>query len=73
MKEEEKPKEISQCPFCGEHTITLVKDKRRHISKNSSGMLEGWWWVYKCDSCKEGFTSTESDTISLKNFKHRKL
>lgn len=69
----EKPKEITECPFCEEGTIQLVTRKMNHIPKDKNYILEGDWWVYKCDDCGEGFTTTESDTISQLNLKQRKL
>lgn len=67
------PKEITLCPFCDEGTVRLTVKKIRHIPKGGDSILEGDWWVYRCDNCWEGFTTTESDTISQNNLKQRKL
>ena len=69
----EKPKEIKKCPFCEGGSIQLATRKMKHIPKDKNYILEGDWWVYKCDACGEGFTTTESDTISQLNLKQRKL
>lgn len=63
-----KPKEIKKCPLCG-GKINLVKEKRKHIPAHGNFIIDGLWWVYKCEKCGEGFTSTESDEISLKQCK----
>lgn len=47
-----KPKKLTECPFCDGTDIHLLR-----IFGN---------WYYKCSKCKEEFTTTESDTISLK-------
>jgi hypothetical protein len=51
----------------------LTIEKFKHIPKDKPYILEGDWYVYKCTECKEGFTTTESDTISQKNLKQKKL
>ena len=69
----DKPKEIKKCPFCEKENVQLAIRKMKHIPKNKNVILEGGWWVYKCDTCGEGFTTTDSDTISQLNLKQRKL
>lgn len=66
-----KPKEIKTCPFCQQETVTLQTRKMKHIHNNK--LTEGINYVYLCSSCKEEFTSTESDTISQKTWKHKTL
>lgn len=74
MNKEEIPKEILDCPFCdGESTIYLATKKYTYIPKDKNYCLHGDWWIYMCRKCGEGFTSTESDTISQNNLKQRKL
>lgn len=60
-------KELPGCPFCeGINTVVLNKEQRTLTVKGIP--IEGDYWIYTCSSCKEGFTTTESDTLSLKNF-----
>ena len=69
----EKPTEleIQNCPFgCGGE-IQLVKEKQKFTSKGN--IYEGERWLYKCCRCFKGFTTTESDTISMENLNVRKL
>lgn len=66
-----KPKEIKTCPFCEENTVTLQQKKMKHI--HNGKLTEGNYWVYQCLTCQEEFTSTESDTISQKTWKHKTL
>ena len=69
----EKPKIIEECPFCESGKIKLTTEKFKHIPKNKNYILEGDWYVYRCSTCKESFTTTESDTISQNNLKQKKL
>lgn len=61
-----------KCPCCNDKLILTV-EKRKHIPKGKNYLLEGDWYVYRCDNCGEGWTTTESDEISMKNLKQRKL
>lgn len=62
---------IKKCPFeCGGN-LSETLEKRKHVTKK--GVFEGNWIIYKCDKCKEGFTTTESDERSLKQGKFKKL
>lgn len=54
-----KPKKLSKCPFCDGTDI--------HILKCCGN------WYYKCSKCNEEFTTTESDTISLKTSVGKKI
>lgn len=47
------PKQITDCPFCGKSNVKLIRDD------------ENTYWIYACPDCKEQFTTTESDTISM--------
>ena len=67
------PKQIIRCPFCGQDKIELKVEDFKHISKFKSRITKGKFWIYRCANCKEGFTSTESDTISYKTWKHKYL
>jgi hypothetical protein len=49
----------------------LHTEKRKHIVK--SNVYEGDFYVYKCEMCGTGYTTTESDTLSLNNLKQKKL
>ena len=71
----EKPKMLinKNCPFCDKGEVYLTIEKFKHIPKDKPYSLEGDWYIYKCTECKEGFTTTESDTISQKNLKQKKL
>ena len=59
-----KPKEISFCPSCG-GKLKLIKSKVQH----GSGIMSFFFdkWTYDCSKCDLEFTTTESDTITMKN------
>lgn len=61
-----------QCP-CGKGKLILTVEKRKHIPKGKNYSLEGDWYIYRCDKCGEGWTTTDSDERSMKNLKQRKL
>lgn len=63
-------KETLTCPFCS-NEMKLTKEVRRHIVGKK--IYNGLFYFYKCNTCNEQFTSTETDTESLKNFKHKIL
>ena len=62
-------KEIN-CPFCN-NIMKIEKEVRRHIVGKK--IYNGQFYFYKCNSCNEQFTSTETDTESLKQFEHKIL
>ena len=64
--------ENSKCP-CGEGVLILTTEKRKHLPKKGNNILEGDWYVYRCTKCGEGWTTTNSDEISIKNLKTRKI
>ncbi len=67
------PVEINKCPFCGDTNVILDKRKFKHIPiNNPTHIYDGEWWFYKCNNCKEQFTTTESDEISM-NLTKKKL
>lgn len=71
--EMERPKEIERCPFCDKKAVQLKMQNLKHITKSENKLTEGKYWVYECQDCGMGFTSTESDTISEKTWKHKHL
>jgi hypothetical protein len=68
-----RPKDIKKCPLCLEDSVELYTRKFKHLPSSGKNILEGDWWVYECQSCKEKFTTTESDEISMNGLKQRKL
>jgi hypothetical protein len=58
-------------PCCKNKKAILHTEKRKHIVENNS--YEGEFFVYKCEGCGLGWTTTESDTKSLATFKQKKL
>ena len=54
-----------KCPFCDKQDVKLEWQKA-----NTGSMSETL--VYYCDNCKYGFTTTESDKISLKRYYSKK-
>ena len=66
----ERPKEMNGCPICGSEVKLVIEKKAGHITRNGEPHIyKGDWWVYKCQNkeCGDGFTTTESDDISLKH------
>ena len=62
---------IKDCPFgCG-GKIELTQDHQKFSAKGN--VYQGKRWLYKCNKCEKGFTTTESDTISMEHLKVRKL
>jgi rubrerythrin len=62
---------IIKSPCCENRNAKLFTEKRKHIIKQN--VYEGSFYVYKCDECGLGWTTTESDTVSLNNLKPKKL
>lgn len=58
-------------PCCYERNAKLHTENRKQIVKGN--IYEGSFYVYKCDYCGLGWTTTESDTKSLENLKQKKL
>lgn len=53
-----------KCPFCDKGNAVLsVEKKKRTFRKEEFKLYE---YYYKCNSCKEEFTTTEIDTINTK-------
>lgn len=55
------------CPFCLYHSIAVLTKVTKTL-KRKRKKITGIWYFYKCLTCKEMFTTTKSDTESLKNF-----
>ena len=56
-------KKFNCCPFCScKNTVDIVRTKYQFKNK------KGYWYKYKCSSCLECFTTTESDTLSQEYF-----
>lgn len=55
-----------RCPHCGQEA-KLEWNLHPHPNGAKSEYLS-----YRCDSCKNGFTTTESDKISLKRYHSKK-
>ncbi len=59
-------KQVHDCPFCETGKAHLTIDPER-VEKEG---IKYPWVVYRCDNCdagKEGFTTSESDTLCLAN------
>lgn len=67
-------KKFKVCPFCqAKNSIVITRPFRSFLVKSKGVLVKGNQYVYKCDICQEGFTTTISDDISFKNFKHTKV
>lgn len=62
---------IKDCPFGCDGKIELTQEFQKFTAKGN--IYEGKRWLYKCNKCNKGFTTTESDSISIENLKVRKL
>jgi hypothetical protein len=65
------PKNIEhylKCPYCTFDDFDAILEWQKANPGSITKTL-----VYYCDNCKNGFTTTESDTISLNHFKNKKL
>jgi uncharacterized Zn finger protein len=59
-----------QCPSCENGYLILTKEiLKLKVDKIAK---KGYWYIYRCDNCGEGFTTTNSDTLSIKNFQSNK-
>jgi len=70
-----KPKELNNgCPVCDfAGTMDLKIRNYKHLPANEKHIMVGKWWYYECPECKERFTTTESDEISISTFKMKRL
>ena len=65
-----RPKEMTDCPMCGaKNTVSLIIKKIERMSKLANKPLKINWWNYICSKCNGGFSTDESDTISLESLK----
>lgn len=64
------PKENINSPCCENKVLSLGTHKITHIFKRH--MYFGEFYVYSCE-CGKTYTTTESDELSLKNLKQKKL
>lgn len=64
---EEMPSIIQHC-ICGAIGAARLRKRRKQIIYKGKKVMANWW-VYECDSCKETFTTDESDNLSLKRLK----
>lgn len=63
-------KNFKFCPCCGkENTLEIGTNNLEHINKQTKKVTKMEYYVYKCNVCKESFTTTLSDTISFDKFK----
>lgn len=61
----EKPTEIIKgCPACKNDDLLELQNEQISFKTSNGNRYVGYMWVYKCKCCDEGFTTTESDTIS---------
>lgn len=55
--------QLMECPFCEHGTASLHQEQRSFVVKSKT--VESKFLFYRCDTCKEQFTTTESDTVSF--------
>lgn len=63
-----------RCPFC--QPFDTWEDQEAKLKWNEHphpGGKKSKYLSYYCDKCKNGFTTTESDTISLNRYKLNKI
>lgn len=58
-------------PCCNGFKCRLEIENRKQVVNNN--IMEGRFYFYQCQNCGEKWTTTKSDTLSLLNFKHKKL
>jgi uncharacterized protein with PIN domain len=61
------PQSFNSCPFCDNAIVLLKIENMTHAVPPY--IWEGQWYVYRCESCGEGFTTSKSDTLSLATLK----
>jgi len=62
-----------RCPYC--QPLDGWKEQEAKLEWNSHPHLNGSkseYLSYRCDKCSNGFTTTESDTISLNRYHSKK-
>ena len=69
------PKNIKhslRCPWCQPEGLNWKEQEAKlEWQKANKGSISETL-VYYCDNCKNGFTTTESDTISLSKYQSKK-
>ncbi len=60
--------DMTLCPFCTPNEIAWLQSEERTLNVKEEPVT-GTCYFYQCTKCGEQFTTTESDTISLNNFK----
>lgn len=55
------------CPICGKQ-MDIIISNQEHINSVSKTLKKYKYYQYHCEKCKQNFTTTESDTLSLKEF-----
>ncbi len=61
---------IIKSPCCEKKNAKLYTENRKQIVKEN--IYEGAFYIYKCEGCGLGWTTTESDTKSIENLKQKK-
>lgn len=56
---------------CGKGNLVASIESKKHIPKTKNNLLYGKFYVYKCSKCSERFTTTQSDELSIIDFKHK--
>jgi transcriptional regulator NrdR family protein len=56
-----------KCPICGK-PMKIVISNQEHINQVSKILKKYKYYQYQCETCNEKYTTTESDTLSLKDF-----
>ena len=60
-----------RCPYCQPLDGWEEQEAKLEWQKANTGSISETL-VYYCDNCKNGFTTTESDTISLSKYQSKK-
>lgn len=55
------------CPICGKE-MKIIISNQEHINSVSKVLKKYKYYQYHCEKCQQKFTTTESDTLSLKDF-----
>lgn len=55
------------CPICNKK-MSIIVSNQEHINSVSKVCKKYKYYQYSCDGCKQKFTTTASDTLSLKDF-----
>lgn len=55
------------CPICVK-PMEIIVSNQEHVNSISKVLKKYKYYQYHCETCKTNFTTTESDTLSLKDF-----